>query len=51
MPEDKGKVGTPEDRSQAKLLRVEVSVLALEPILSKGDDDMMVGFILRVWGV
>ena len=44
MPEDEGKVGTPEDGNKAKLLRVEASVSALEPIISEDDEDMMVGF-------
>ena len=43
MPEDEGEVGTPEDESQAKLLRVEASVL-VEPIVNKDDEDMMVDF-------
>jgi hypothetical protein len=44
MPEDDGEVGTLEDGNRAKLLRIEASVLALEPIISEEDDNMMVGF-------
>lgn len=44
MPESEGKIGTVEDGNKAKLLRVEASVSALEPIISDDDDDMMVGF-------
>lgn len=40
------------DIYQAKLLRVEVSVSALEPIVSEKDDNMMVVFHTREdWGV
>ena len=44
MPESEGKAGTPEDGNKAKLLRLEASVSALEPIISDDDDDMMIGF-------
>jgi hypothetical protein len=44
MPEAEGKEGTVEDGNKAKLLRVEASVTALEPIISDDDEDMMVGF-------
>jgi len=44
LPEDDGEVGTLEDGNTAKLLRVEASVNALEPIVSEDDEDMMVGF-------
>lgn len=44
MPEDDGEAGTVEDGNSAKLLRIEASVVALEPIISDEDDDMMVGF-------
>jgi hypothetical protein len=44
LPEDEGEVGTVDDGNKAKLLRVEASVMALEPIISDDDDDMMVGF-------
>ena len=44
MPEDEGEVGSVADGSRAKLLRVEASVSALEPIISEDDQDMMVGF-------
>jgi hypothetical protein len=44
LPEDEGEVGTVDDGNKAKLPRVEASVMALEPIISDDDDDMMVGF-------
>jgi len=44
MPEDEGEVGTMEDGNRAKLLRLEASVMALEPIISDEDENMMVGF-------
>ena len=44
MPEGEGMEGTPDDGNKAKLLRVEASVSALEPIISDDDEDMMVGF-------
>ena len=44
MPEDGGEKGTIEGGNRAKLLRVEASVLAFEPIVSEEDDNMMVGF-------
>ena len=44
MPEDDGEVGTVDDGNRAKLLRIEASVSALEPIVSEDDEDMMVGF-------
>jgi hypothetical protein len=44
MPEDDGIVGTVEDGNKAKLLRIEASVIALEPIISDDNDDMMIGF-------
>jgi hypothetical protein len=44
MPEDDGEEGTITDGNNAKLLRVEASVMALEPIISEDDEDMMVGF-------
>jgi hypothetical protein len=44
MPEDEGEVGTVGDGNTAKLLRVEASVSALEPIISDEDETMMVGF-------
>lgn len=44
LPEDDGEVGTNMDGNKAKLLRVEASVMALEPIISEDDEDMMVGF-------
>eukprot|EP00571_Detonula_confervacea_P007539 CAMPEP_0172317860 /NCGR_PEP_ID=MMETSP1058-20130122/33076_1 /TAXON_ID=83371 /ORGANISM="Detonula confervacea, Strain CCMP 353" /LENGTH=480 /DNA_ID=CAMNT_0013032537 /DNA_START=1 /DNA_END=1443 /DNA_ORIENTATION=+ len=44
MPEDDGEVGTEADGNKAKLLRIEASVMALEPIISDNDDEMMVGF-------
>ena len=43
-PEDAGEEGTMDDGNTAKLLRVEASVVALEPIISDDDEDMMVGF-------
>lgn len=44
LPEDDGEDGTITDGNKAKLLRVEASVMALEPIVSDDDEDMMVGF-------
>lgn len=44
MPEDDGVIGTMEDGNRAKLLRIEASVSALEPVISDDDDEMMVGF-------
>ena len=44
LPEDDGEPGTPEDGNKAKLLRIEASVTALEPIPSEEDDNLMVGF-------
>lgn len=44
MPEDDGEDGTITDGNKAKLLRVEASVMALEPIISEEDENMMVGF-------
>jgi len=44
LPEDDGVAGTAGDGYRAKLLRVEASVTALEPVVSEEDDDMMVGF-------
>jgi len=44
MPEDEGEVGTVGDGNTAKLLRVEASVSALEPIISDDDENMMIGF-------
>lgn len=44
MPEDDGEEGTITDGNLAKLLRVEASVMALEPIISDEDENMMVGF-------
>ena len=44
LPEDDGKDGTITDGNRAKLLRVEASVMALEPIISDDEEDMMVGF-------
>lgn len=44
LPEDDGAAGTAGDGNRARLLRVEASVAALEPIVSEDDDDMMVGF-------
>jgi len=44
LAEDDGEAGTLEDGNTAKLLRVEASVNALEPIISDDDEDMMVGF-------
>ena len=44
MPEDDGVAGTIEDGNTAKLLRIEASVSALEPVISDDDADMMVGF-------
>eukprot|EP00970_Alexandrium_tamarense_P013366 scaffold3356_cov246-Alexandrium_tamarense.AAC.3 len=44
LPEDEGEVGTVDDENKAKLPRVEASVMALEPIISDDDDDMIVGF-------
>lgn len=44
MPEDDGIEGTITDGNLAKLLRVEASVMALEPIISEEDENMMVGF-------
>ncbi|KAL7545301.1 hypothetical protein ACHAWF_008655 [Thalassiosira exigua] len=44
MPEDDGEAGTPEDGNRAKLLRIEASVSALEPVISDEDEEMMVGF-------
>jgi hypothetical protein len=44
LPEDDGEAGTEGDGNTAKLLRVEASVSALEPIISDDDENMMVGF-------
>lgn len=44
LPEDDGEVGSEWDGNTAKLLRVEASVSALEPIISDDDENMMVGF-------
>jgi hypothetical protein len=44
LPEDDGEEGTITDGNNAKLLRVEASVMALEPIISDIDENMMVGF-------
>lgn len=44
LPEDEGEPGTVEDGNTAKLLRIEASVSALEPIISDEDENMMVGF-------
>jgi hypothetical protein len=44
MPEDDGEEGTITDGNKAKLLRVEASVMALEPVISEEDENMMVGF-------
>lgn len=44
MPEDAGEAGTVEDGNTAKLLRIEASVSALEPVISEEDENMMVGF-------
>lgn len=44
LPEDDGEPGSASDGNRAKLLRVEASVSALEPIISDDDEDMMVGF-------
>jgi len=44
LPEDDGEEGTDSDGDPAKLLRIEASVMALEPIISEEDEDMMVGF-------
>ena len=44
LPEDDGVAGTAGDGYRAKLLRVEASVAALDPIVSEEDDNMMVGF-------
>jgi hypothetical protein len=47
MPEDDDGIvmGETEDgTNKAKLLRIEASVIALEPIISDDDDDMMIGF-------
>ena len=44
LPEDDGEIGTITDGNKAKLLRVEASVMALEPMISDDDEDMMVGF-------
>ena len=44
MPEDEGEEGTITEGNKAKLLRVEASVMALEPIISEEDENMMVGF-------
>ena len=44
MPEDEGLPGTSNDGGTAKLLRVEASVSALEPVISDDDENMMVGF-------
>jgi len=43
LPEDDGKEGTEEDGDAAKLLRVEASVMALEPIIDE-ENDVMLGF-------
>lgn len=40
LPEDEGKVGTEADGDSAKLLRVEASVIALEPIIDEESDTM-----------
>ena len=44
LPEDEGEVGTVDDGNTAKLLRIEASVSALEPVISDEDENMMVGF-------
>jgi len=44
LAEDDGEEGTNTDGNTAKLLRIEASVSALEPIISEDDEDMMVGF-------
>ena len=44
LPEDEGEVGTEYDGNRAKLLRIEASVSALEPVISEEDSEMMVGF-------
>jgi len=44
LAEDDGEEGTNTDGNTAKLLRIEASVSALEPIISDDDEDMMVGF-------
>ena len=43
LPEDDAEEGTAADGDTAKLLRVEASVVALEPILDE-DNDVMLGF-------
>lgn len=43
LPEDDGEVGTEADGDPAKLLRVEASVMALEPVIDE-ENDVMVGF-------
>lgn len=40
LPEDEGEVGTEADGDPAKLLRVEASVIALEPIIDEENDTM-----------
>jgi len=40
LPEEEGEVGTEADGDPAKLLRVEASVFALEPIIDEENDTM-----------
>jgi len=40
LPEDEGEVGTEADGDPAKLLRVEASVIALEPVIDEENDTM-----------
>ena len=44
LPEDEGMPGTVSDGSTAKLLRIEASVSAFEPVISDDDENMMVGY-------
>ena len=44
LPEDEGMPGTVNDGSTAKLLRIEASVSAFEPVISDDDENMMVGY-------
>ncbi len=43
LPEDDAPVGSPDDGETARLLRVEASVMALEPVIDE-ENDVMLGF-------
>jgi len=44
LPEEEGEPGTASDGNQPKLLRIEANVMALEPVVSEDDDELMVAF-------